>query len=633
MDDPVALRIAVVGPTHPYKGGVAAHTTTLAHQLAEAGHDVTLVSWLHLYPSLLYPGEEPVLGGEPEVTPFPRTTRPLSWARPDTWIRTGRALRGADVVIVVHVIPAVVPCHLALLRALGASRTSSDRHGSRTIVIAHNVLPHESHPGDSQLMRVFFRRIDTVLVHTAEEAAKARELEADHVVVADLPPHLPGGAPVERVPPTGQTRLLCLGLVRGYKGIDVLLRAMMTVPGVSLTVAGEMWGEAGDTVRRLAADPRLRGRVEVHGGYVPAERLAELMARHDVLALPYRSATASQNALLGQQHGMVVLASDVGTFGQDVRDDVDGLLVPPADEEALAAALRRLADPAELARLRAGVRPPDLSGPWARYVGTIEALSSVDALAAPEWEDDSTPAAPTGPRAALTRGLTDVRRSVAARRRRIVELSRTDLPTWVRPTDVLGTEEEAKEARDLARRLHLPRSSDPVAAWAALGALAAILRVRDDGHRSALIVDASGTASPFVRWARAIGFAPIEIELVGTRPHVSSMDIDTASLDVVTRLHPSDCEPDDIDEVLYDASWSLRTGGLLILTLAVGGQHEAGAITPADLRAVLARADDIGFVLVGDLDGDVTQRLARAAKAATDEDAAYAVVRLTFRRR
>ena len=66
-------------------------------------------------------------------------------------------------------------------------------------------------------------------------------------------------------------------------------------------MAGELWGVPGRAVRELAQDPRLRGRVTVQPGYVPADRLAELLASHDVLALTYRRATASQNALLGQR--------------------------------------------------------------------------------------------------------------------------------------------------------------------------------------------------------------------------------------------------------------------------------------------------------------------------------------------
>ena len=180
MSPSAALKVAVVGPTHPYKGGVAAHTTSLAHELAEAGHDVTLVSWSHLYPSRLYPGEQAVPGGAPDVEPFPRTVRALSWARPDTWVRTGRRLRGFDVVVVVHVIPAVVPAHLALLRAAGVGRRSVQRGarhaGPRTVVIAHNVLPHETHPGDRELMRQFLERVDSVLVHSDAQARLAYEL-------------------------------------------------------------------------------------------------------------------------------------------------------------------------------------------------------------------------------------------------------------------------------------------------------------------------------------------------------------------------------------------------------------------------------------------------------------------------
>jgi glycosyltransferase involved in cell wall biosynthesis len=627
-----ALRVAVVGPTHPYKGGVAAHTTTLAHQLAEAGHDVTLVSWSHLYPSRLYPGEQAVPGGTPDVEPFPRTVRALSWARPDTWVRTGRRLRDFDAVIVVHVIPAVVPAHLALLRAAGSGRRGAST-GPRAVVVAHNVLPHEPHPGDGALMRTFFERVDAVLVHSAEQARIAHDLGARRVSVADLPPHLPGGAPVERPDHDGPTRLLALGIVREYKGVDLLMRALARVPGPTLTVAGEMWGEAGAAVKALAQDPRLRGRVQVHGGYVPADRLAPMLASHDVLALTYRSATASQNALLGQRHGLPVLASEVGTFGVQVRDGVDGLLVPPGDEEALVAALRRLADPAYAAQLRSAVRPPDLSGSWATYVGTLEALASPESGAEEPEPLVMEAVEPAGPAPHRLGRLGRLASGFIASRRPALTLRSTDLPEWIRASDVLADAEDADEARAFARGLGLPRCADGIAAWAALGALAAILRVRDDGRRSAVIVDESGSRSPLSRWARAIGFAPVELDLTGVRSSVEVLDLDTASLDVIARLHPNGCDADDVDEALSQASWALRSGGLLCLTLPLGRSSAEGAVGPADVRGVLARAHDLGFVLVGDLDGEMTERMRRASSASTRADAAYALLRLTLRRR
>lgn len=631
-----ALRVAVVGPTHPHKGGVAAHTTMLAHHLTEAGHDVTLVSWAHLYPSKLHHADATVPEGVPEVPPYPRTVRALSWARPDTWVRTGRRLRDVDAVIVVHVMPHIVPAHLALLRAADAVPGQPGRSAARpqSVVVCHNVLPHESRPGDAALMRMLFARVDATLVHSTEQGRLAHELGARRVSVADLPPHLPGGEPITRGPRTGPTRLLALGLIREYKGIDVLLRAMCEVPNVTLTIAGEIWPSQRDVIERLVADPRLAGRVELHDGYVPADELAALLADHDVLTLPYRSATASQNVILGHAHGLPVLASDIAPFSAQIEDGVNGLLVPPEDERALAGALRRLGDPQVRARLADGVQTPDVSGPWAHYLGTLEAL----AAAGSEHEGDPAPDPPL-PSAPDSRGSSSVvgtarrLRSLVRSRRPLLEMHQADLPDWVLPTDVLGDPAEADDARRLARAIGLPISLDKVSTWAALGALAAILRVRDDGRRSAIIVDETGTRSILSRWARAVGFAPVQIDFTGSHPSVATLDVDTGSLDVIVRIHPRGCDADDVDNVLEQASWALRSGGLLIITIPIGPPSAHGAVGPADVRGVLARAHALGFVLVGDIDGDVNARMREAGARARADSAAYGLVRLTLRRR
>ncbi len=553
MSDSASLKVALVGPTHPYKGGVAAHTTTLAHELTEAGHEVTLVSWSHLYPSALYPGEQSVPGGSADVDPFPRTLRVLSWARPDTWVRAGRRLRDVDVIVVVHVIPAVVPAHLALLRAAGVGRTNATGHGPRSVLIAHNVLPHEGHPGDRRLMEALLRRVDAVVVHSDEQARprrRARRAARARARPAAAPARWPAPRPAPST--TGRRRLLSLGIVRDYKGVDLLVDALRDVPDLTLTVAGEMWGDAGRRVHELAADPRLQGRVDVHSGYVPADRIPELMAHHDVVALTYRAATASQNALLALSHGVPVLASAVGTFPDQVRDGVDGLLVPPSDRDALVAALRRLAEPGVVDRLRAEVRAPDLSGPWANYVGGIEALA-----AAPVDVEPARPVVPLGPVARARATVAGIR----ARRGPVVELAPTDIPERVRATDLLAVDDDARDAVGIARALGLPRPGEPVAAWSALGALAAIVRIRDDGHRSSVVVDESGSGSPMGRWSRAVGFAPVELELTGRRAAVEVLDVDTASLDVITRLHPGGCTASDVDHAIGQASWALRSGG------------------------------------------------------------------------
>ncbi len=610
-----ALTIAVVGPAHPLKGGVTVHTTELARRLHDAGHHVDLLSWRHLYPRPLYPGVTTVPMDEPEIEPYAATTAPLSWARPDSWVRTGRRLAAYDGIVVVHVVPQIVPAHLALIAA--ARRGSGP--APVVITVVHNVLPHESRPGDVPLMRRFLTGVDAVIVHGREQANLARSLGAETVRTLALPAHLPGGPPQPRPPYAGPARLLALGLVRPYKGIEELLTALAEVPGPTLTIAGEFWGRSRARVDALTARPELAGRVQIIDGYVPAKDLAGLLARHDIMALTYTSATASQMALLAFEHGLGVLASAVGSFPRDVSDGVDGLLVPPSDPAALVRALRRLEDPAFLRTVMAGVRPPDLSGPWADYVGSIEALVATSTPATVERP----PRAPLATR--VRTGVADRAKGVVAVLRPRLELRAGDFAEWIRPTDVLALDVDADLAARTARELGLPRGGSPPADWAALGALAGLHVLADDGRHSALIVDRSGRGSPFERWARAAGFAPVAAD--------QEVDAEAGTIDMLVQLHPNDVDAAAVGDLLGHATWVLRSGGLLVVTVALGPENVAGTLGAADLRAVLAHADNAGLRLVGDLDGDLTERMRRAARHAQDPDASYAIARLTWRRR
>ncbi|MFA1539705.1 glycosyltransferase family 4 protein [Actinomadura monticuli] len=361
------MRIAIVGPAFPYKGGGARHTTELAHRLAAAGHDVVIESWRAQYPGFLYPGQQTI--SEPEGEPFPGTRRRLDWRRPDGWWRAGRALRSRDLVVLVVLSTVQVPAYLGILAGI--------RRKTRVVALCHNVLPHERKPYDEPLMRRLLRKVDGVLVHTEAQAEVARGITGRPVRVAQMAPHLPA----ERAPSEGDgsqggakvhRRLLFFGLIRPYKGVDVLLRALAEGPDdVSLTVAGEYWGDCLDDLRELARSLDLESRVELRSGYVPAADVPGLFASADAVVLPYRMATASQNVLMAYEHGLPVIATDVGGFAAQVRVGVDGLLCPPDDVAALAAALRRFYEPGEPERFRSGVRPVDDGPLWAAYIDAL----------------------------------------------------------------------------------------------------------------------------------------------------------------------------------------------------------------------------------------------------------------------
>src|SRR5207245_5777728 len=135
-------------------------------------------------------------------------------------------------------------------------------------------------------------------------------------------------------------------LLGRLKGVDVLLRAAATLPGLLVEVAGDGPERPG----LEAIDPSA-----TFLGWQP--RLDDLLARWDVFALPSREEAFGIAALEAMAAGRPVVATRVGGLPELIEDGLTGLLVPPDDPAALAAALARLAaDPALRARMGQAAR-------------------------------------------------------------------------------------------------------------------------------------------------------------------------------------------------------------------------------------------------------------------------------------
>lgn len=198
----------------------------------------------------------------------------------------------------------------------------------------------------------------------------------------------------------------------------------------------------------------------------------------------------------------------------------------------------------------------------------------------------------------------------------------------VRLTALLIDGEEARSARRRARQLGLPRTLDDTSAWAALGGLAALLRVIDDGRRRAVVIDTASARSVFSRWAVTAGFAPVHVDVM--RPETVGRDIDARSVDFVARLHPHSSVVETVDADLARAAHALRRGGVVAMTVRLG-PADLGAMAVADLRSLVARADEQGLALLGELDLDEGVRARKMQHA--DETGAIGLALLAFRRR
>jgi len=338
-------RFCLIGPTYPFRGGIAHYTTLLARQL-RANSETLFVSFSRQYPGWLFPGrsdKDP--SQKPLQTPAEYLLDPLN---PLSWRRTLRRIGqwAPDVIVIPWWVPFWAPAWAAI--GYGLKRL---KPRPKLIFICHNVLPHESKVWDRLALRMALRSGDGFIVHSqADQRELRRQIPGARVRVAPHPTYAAlSEAKVVEVSlnlPVDRPLLLFFGFVRPYKGLDILLEALPSVladRAVHLLVAGEFWQGATryeQQIDRLG----IRDAVTLVDRYLPNEELSALLARADVVVLPYRTATQSGVVQLAFGQHKPVITTDVGGLAEAVKHGRTGLLAPPEDPGALAAAIRRFFD-------------------------------------------------------------------------------------------------------------------------------------------------------------------------------------------------------------------------------------------------------------------------------------------------
>ncbi len=371
------MRIGLLGPAHPLRGGITQYLALLAHELSHE-HEVHYLSLIRQYPAFLFPGQSQVdPSAAPLTVPNERVLDPMD---PRTWRRAARRARELrlDALVYKWWIPFFGAAYAPVL-------AGARKGGAVTIMIADNLVPHEKRPLDGFLTRLVTDRTDAYLVMSAAVENDAHRL---------LP-----GAPVRRVPHPVYAQygagsidaeaarakhglagdvLLFFGFVRRYKGLDVLIEALPSVLArrpVTLVVAGEFYEPVAPIAQRVAA-LGLSEHVRVLNRYVPDEEVGELVAAADVVVLPYRSATQSGVVLVAYAGGCPVISTRVGGLPEVVDDGVTGYLVPPEDPRALADAIVRFFESGGRAAFAPAVERAAAKYTWAAVAAGITSLVS-----------------------------------------------------------------------------------------------------------------------------------------------------------------------------------------------------------------------------------------------------------------
>lgn len=379
------MKVVLVGPVHPYRGGIAHYTATLDRELRARGEQVLLVSFKRQYPQWLFPGRS---DRDPSTEPI-KAAEPHYWLdslNPLTWLSTfGRIRRYGPEIVILQWWSAFWAPHWFLMGALIRSFVAC-----RLVYICHNVLPHESVRGHAFMARAVLRWGSRFVVHSEQQRDQLLTLlpRAD-VVVRNMPTLdlfaqqcRPKPEARERLGiPMGRPVILFFGIVRAYKGLRDLLYALPQVRDcldeALLLVAGEFWEDKASYLA-LIRELGIEDAVRIDDRYVPDEEVGIYFSAADLLVAPYRQVTGSAVVQAALGSGCPVVATDVGMLSSVIRHAENGLLVPPGDPRALAEAI--------VAFFREGIPMAAETGtgelqPGGSWASLIEALTGMPDVA------------------------------------------------------------------------------------------------------------------------------------------------------------------------------------------------------------------------------------------------------------
>jgi D-inositol-3-phosphate glycosyltransferase len=374
------MRIALVGPLAPWRGGLSQYLGLLGESLARRA-EVRGVTFTRQYPGFLFPGrsqKDP--GAKPPQFPVGAL---LDSIGPLSWRRVARRIEAfaPGAIVLKWWMPFFAP---SFASSVGPPR----RRGTRVVLVCDNLVPHERRPFDDEFTRWMLRNSDGYLVMSdsverdldrLKPGAPRRRVAHPLYAQFDAGRWTRASARAHLGLDAGDEVALFFGYVRHYKGLDVLLSAWPRVRArrpVKLVVAGEFYDDAAP-YRALAAAAGGEPHVRMIDRYLPDQEVEAVFKAADVAVLPYRSATQSGVTHVAYALGVPVITTDVGGLAETVTADL-GLVVPPEQPEALAEAVLRYFEQGMGERMRRGVDALRHEHSWERLADqTIELVDEL----------------------------------------------------------------------------------------------------------------------------------------------------------------------------------------------------------------------------------------------------------------
>ena len=331
MENTRSLKIFIIGPAFPLRGGPAQFNENLCLELNKEGHDAQIISYKLQYPNFLFPGSSQFekSGSAPQdikIHTILNTINPFNWLMVARFIRKQKP----DFILFRYWLPFFGPC-LGTIGKLVKSHT-------KVLALTDNIIPHEKRIGDHIFTKYFVKNCDgfiamskvvlndlSIFTQNLNKAYSPHPMYENYgdPISIDLARKKLNLNPHDKI-------ILFFGLIRHYKGLDILLEALAAPEirnqGIKLLIAGEFYDDK-NFYLQLIKKLNLQDHVIVHDKFIPNDEVRDYFCAANLVAQTYRNATNSGVTMVGYFYEKPMLVTNVGGLSEIVPNEVCGYVV------------------------------------------------------------------------------------------------------------------------------------------------------------------------------------------------------------------------------------------------------------------------------------------------------------------
>ena len=332
------MKIVFLSTFYPFRGGIAQFNALLYREI-EKKNEVEAITFKRQYPALLFPGKTQMVSQNDIADPIP-SKRWLDSINPLTYLTTALKVKklNPDVILTKYWMSFFAPS-LGFVLGMQSKKT-------KRIAILDNVIPHEKRFFDHAFNRYFLKRNDGFIA-MSEKVQKdlfhylpnAKCLLIPHPIYNQFGGKLSRNEALSKLGIENHSNkkiLLFFGIIRDYKGLDILLKSLSHLDeSYFLVVAGEVYGSF-EKYESIISELGLKDRIALFNNYIDDSDVKNYFSAADVCILPYKSATQSGITNISYHFELPIIATNVGGLAETIIHEKTGLIVEDVSENALA---------------------------------------------------------------------------------------------------------------------------------------------------------------------------------------------------------------------------------------------------------------------------------------------------------